>query len=89
MHSWLLLSLGIQKDGRLCVRPVFHLSKNNLARDDGKRPYGGTWILCFADKAMAWDVMVVNTLAESYIWGLLISLLVLFFSFYIVFSLHT
>jgi len=35
-----------------------------LVRYDGKRPDGSTLISCLASKAMAWDVTVVNTLAE-------------------------
>ena len=40
---------------------------SDLVRDDGKRPDGSTLIPWLADKSMAWDVTVVNTLAESYI----------------------
>jgi len=38
-----------------------------LARDDGKRPDGSTLIPWLAGKSLAWDVTVVNTVAESYI----------------------
>jgi len=40
---------------------------SGLVRDDGKRPDGSTLIPWLAGKAMAWDVTVVNTLAESYV----------------------
>jgi len=40
---------------------------SGLVRDDGKRPDGSTLIPWHAGKAMAWDVTVVNTLAESYL----------------------
>jgi len=38
-----------------------------LVRDDGKCSDGSTLIPWLAGKSMAWDVTVVNTLAESYI----------------------
>jgi len=39
---------------------------SDLVRVDGKRPDGSTLILWHAGEAMAWDVTIVNTLAESY-----------------------
>jgi len=47
---------------------MFRLSKPfGLAREDGKRPDGSKLIPWHAGKSMAWDVIVVNTLAESYL----------------------
>ena len=40
---------------------------SGLVRDDGKRPDCSMLIPWLASKAMAWDVTIVNTLAESYI----------------------
>jgi len=40
---------------------------SGLARDDGKRPDGITLIPWQAGKSVAWDVTVVNTVANSYV----------------------
>jgi len=40
---------------------------SGLVRDDGKRPDGGTLIPWHPGKSMAWDITMVNTLAESYL----------------------
>jgi len=43
---------------------------SGLVRDDGKRPDSSTlitWLSWLAGKSLAWDVTVVNTVAESYI----------------------
>jgi len=52
----------------LCKANVpFVKEPSGLVRDDGKRPDGRTLIPWHAGKSMAWDVTMVNTLAESYL----------------------
>jgi len=49
----------------LCKANVPSIKQScGLVRDDGKRPDGSTLIPWLAGKLLAWDVTVVNTLAE-------------------------
>jgi len=52
----------------LCKANVSSVKESSrLVRVDGKRPDSSTLIPWHAGKAMAWEVTVVNTLAESYL----------------------
>jgi len=57
--GWLAITKSTISSGGLCARPTSHPCKSRL--------HGSTLIPWHAGKAMAWDVTVVNTLAESYL----------------------
>jgi hypothetical protein len=43
------------------------LEPNGLSRDDGKRPDGMTLVPWIKSQPLLWDVSIVDTLADSYV----------------------
>jgi hypothetical protein len=43
------------------------LEPNGLSRNDRKRPDGMTLVPWIKDQSLVWDVIVVDTLADSYV----------------------